>query len=677
MVRRFATRSLRRSVGAGLLTSVLVAAGSLAMVLPSAAAAAGPGDASLSDVQVTATGVTAILTARTAGGAKIDPASVKATIGGVAAQVVVQPIAQERRVATLLIDTSGSMGAAGMAIVVHAADAFLAAVPKDVYVGAVAFSTVPTIITAPTLNRATVRTAIGGLTAHGETSLYDGVHAALAQLGTSGDRSFILLSDGGDTRSRHTLAQTVTALSSSGVRAQVVGFKTSETQGSVLTSLSIAGHGSVSAAASSAAVSAAFVSAAFTVAAQAFGSQIRLVITTPPSVGGSKSLVVSANAGGKAFQGSTAVNLTAQSQPSSVMTAPPTAPAGAADQPAGGGKTPGVTTGPLGLAWMLWFALLTVFIGLGAAVVTMLAPAYVSRRKRRVESIERYVSGTIIPADQRSTATVTSISNSLVNLGDRVMDKRHSTPRTEQLLERADLPLRAGEWAVLRVVSVVVGLAGGMVLIHGAAIATLVGAVLGVLVGVVGPAMFLKFAAYRRASKFEAQLPDVLTLVASSLSTGFSLLQALDAVARDAADPSGKEFSRALAETRIGADIEDSLDHLADRMDSTNLRWTGMAITIQRQVGGNLGETLRNTAATLRDREALRRHVSALSAEGKLSAYILLAMPIAMFLYLLVVNRPYVELLWTNMIGIGMLVGGLISLTVGIFWMRKVVDVKV
>jgi tight adherence protein B len=169
----------------------------------------------------------------------------------------------------------------------------------------------------------------------------------------------------------------------------------------------------------------------------------------------------------------------------------------------------------------------------------------------------------------------------------------------------------------------------------------------------------------------------VLTLVASSLSTGFSLLQALDAVARDAAEPSAKEFSRALAETRIGADIEDSLDHLADRMDSTNLRWTGMAISIQRQVGGNLGETLRNTAATLRDRESLRRHVKGLSAEGKLSAYILIALPLGMFLYMLAVNKPYVELLWTNMIGIGMLVGGLISLGVGIFWMNKVVKVEV
>jgi tight adherence protein B len=307
----------------------------------------------------------------------------------------------------------------------------------------------------------------------------------------------------------------------------------------------------------------------------------------------------------------------------------------------------------------------------------LVSPSYMSRRQRRVESIERYVAGATVQADLRSTPTVTSISESLVNLGDKVMDGRSTTPKTQLLLERADLPLRPGEWAVLRVVAVVVGIAGGMVLLHGGPVSTFIGAVLGVLAGVVLPALFLKFAASRRAKKFEGQLPDVLTLVASSLSTGFSLLQALDAVARDTADPSGKEFSRALAETRIGADIDDALAHLADRMDSTNMRWTGMAINIQRQVGGNLAETMRNTAATLRDRESLKRHVNALSAEGKLSAYILIALPIGVFLFMLSSNREYVQLLWTTMIGIGMSVGGLISMAIGIFWMRKVVIVEV
>jgi tight adherence protein B len=396
------------------------------------------------------------------------------------------------------------------------------------------------------------------------------------------------------------------------------------------------------------------------------------VSTAPPSTRGVRPLVVSANPGGKALQGGPVVNLVAQGlPPTSASPAPsPASASGLLSAP-----TATAPTG-VGVSWVLWLALIAVFLGIGGVVATLAMPTYVSRRQRQVESIEGYLSGaSSSERDERSA--VSSISASLVNLGDKVMDGRTSTPKTQRLLERGDLPLRVGEWAVLRVVAVVVGVSGGILALHGGSVSTLVGSCLGALVGVVGPALFLKLAASRRAKKFEGQLPDVLTLVASSLSTGFSLLQALDAVARDASEPSAKEFSRALAETRIGADLNESLDHLADRMDSSNLRWTGMAISIQRQVGGNLAETLRTTAATLRDRQALRRHVSALSAEGKLSAYILIALPIGVFLYMLGVNKAYVELLWTTTIGIGMLAGGLISLAVGIFWMRKVVTVEV
>jgi tight adherence protein B len=605
----------------------------------------------------------------------IVPTSVKATIAGVAAPVSVRPIARERRVATLLIDTSGSMGVAGMQTVVHAADAFLAAVPKEVYVGAVAFSTAPVVVAQPTLDRAAVRAAIAALRSRGETSLYDGVASALAQLGGSGDRSFVLISDGGDTRSRRTLAQTLAALSASGARAQIVGFKTGESQGPVLRSLAAAGHGSVSAADNSAAVSDAFVSAAFTVAAQSFGSQIRVVVTVPPSVTGARPLVMSATAGGKAFKSSTVVNLAAPGRPSPSAALTLAAARASGGQPLSEATLTSGSKGPLGVAWLLWVALLTIFVGLISAVVALVAPPYVSHRQRRVDSIEGYV--TASPPREGDQSTVATISASLVHMGEKVMDGRKSTPRTQLLLERADLPLRVGEWAVLRAVAVVVGVAGGIVLLHGGSISRFVGSCLGGLLGVLLPVLFLKFSASRRANKFEGQLPDVLTLVASSLSTGFSLLQALDAVARDAADPSAKEFSRALAETRIGAELNESLAHLADRMDSTNLRWTAMAIDIQRQVGGNLGETLRNTAATLRDRQSLARHVKALAAEGKLSAYILIVLPIGIFFYMMVVNRPYVALLWSTMIGIGMLVGAVISMAFGVFWMSKVVKVEV
>ena len=101
---------------------------------------------------------------------------------------------------------------------------------------------------------------------------------------------------------------------------------------------------------------------------------------------------------------------------------------------------------------------------------------------------------------------------------------------------------------------------------------------------------------------------------------------------------------------------------MAVRMDSENMRWTTMAIRIQREVGGNLAETLRTTAATLREREMLRRQVRALSAEGRLSAYILIALPVLLFVYSYFVNYDYVSLLWTTVMGIVMSVAGLISM---------------
>ena len=138
----------------------------------------------------------------------------------------------------------------------------------------------------------------------------------------------------------------------------------------------------------------------------------------------------------------------------------------------------------------------------------------------------------------------------------------------------------------------------------------IVGLILGLVVGLrrCRPSI-LRYLARRRARKFEAALPDVLMLVATSLASGFSLLQALDSVAKDAPEPAAKEFSRALAEARIGSDVSDALDHMGARMDSQNMRWATMAIRIQREVGGNLAETLRTTAATLREREMLKRQV--------------------------------------------------------------------
>jgi tight adherence protein B len=274
-------------------------------------------------------------------------------------------------------------------------------------------------------------------------------------------------------------------------------------------------------------------------------------------------------------------------------------------------------------------------------------------------------------------AAAGALSTQLINIGDRVMEGRESTGKTMALIERADLPLRPGEWWVLRLVALVAGVAVALLFFSDGLGMTIAATLAGLLLGYFVPAIVLRFLAARRAKKFEAQLPDVLTLVASSLTTGFSLPQALDAVAKDAAQPAAKEFSRALAETRIGSDISDALERMAARMDSDNMRWTTMAIRIQREVGGNLADTLRTTAKTLREREELGRHVKALSAEGRLSAYILIALPVGIFLYEVKMNREYIELLWTRPLGLAMAAFGLFMMAIGIFWMRKTVEVKV
>jgi len=632
-----------------------------------AMAAIAPAPVSLTDITVHGGTLTAPLTVRASGTPVSFPAgSVTATVGNAKAPVTLQPVTAGRRATTLLVDTSGSMGAAGMATVTQAANAFLASAPPDVLVGLVSFSDRPHAVVAPTTDRGALRKAIAGLKSSGETTLYDGIFTAISQLGTIGDRSFVLLSDGGDTRSRHTLAQATAALTSSGVRAEVVGFKTDESQGQVLTGLAQAGNGSVASAANPSAVD-----SAFTAAARALSSQVRVQLTLPKDVSGRQQVTVAAHSGNRYWMSSRTVDLGAAT---AVDTAPSAAPAAPAAAPAP--AAPRAAFSLLAMPWQLAAALAAVFLGVVGLVLALVSPMLKSARAKRVDSIEHYVNGTT-PATQGVPVSPSQLSSTLVEFGEKVMEGRESTSRTMALLERADLPWRAGEWAVLRVVAVVVGIAGGLLLLHASTGQMVFGVLAGVVAGLLLPSFILRFAARRRAKQFEAQLPDVLSLVASSLSTGFSLLQALDAVARDAAQPAAKEFSRALAETRIGADVDESLERMAERMDSENLRWTGMAIRIQRQVGGNLAETLRTTAATLRERESLRRQVRALSAEGKLSAYILIALPIGLFLYMNLVNHDYIALLWTNLIGIGMLVAAGVSLVLGIFWMRKVVDVEV
>lgn len=647
-------------------------------VLVGAAGAAGaaqqPTGATISSVKVANGTLTGVLTIRAADmrTAVVEPRSVAASVGTAKVPVSIRPISQSKRSVMLVVDTSGSMGEAGMKTVREAVAAFLRDAPRDVSIGLVSFATTAGVDVPLTLDRARLQKAVNALQSRGETTLYDGVAAGAAALGRAGDRSMILLSDGGDTRStKATQASATSALRTAGIRAEVVAFKTAESDTSVLRGFASAGGGSVAPAGNSAAVR-----EAFSAAARALDSQVSFSLAVPAGLAAKQTVQVTGAASGRPFVAKTQVDLGAAVPVTPTATPEPTessvlTPDGVQPRGTAAFAVPGIGR-------QLVFALVLTGIGLLGLAAALLSPVFRSRRKHRVETIESYLaSGAAVVSQKKDAVSPSAISAGLVNLGDRVMDGRQSTTKTMRLIDRADLSLRPGEWWVLRLVALVAGVAIAMVFFRGGLGMTLFAVAIGAVSGYFLPSLVLRFLAKRRGNKFEAQLPDVLTLVASSLASGFSLLQALDAVAKDAAEPAAKEFSRALAETRIGADVPDALEKMASRMDSANMRWTTMAIRIQREVGGNLAETLRTTAKTLRQREELRRHVKALSAEGRLSAYILIGLPIGIFLYSVQVNREYIELLWTRPLGWAMLAGGIVSMIIGTAWMRKVVDVQV
>jgi tight adherence protein B len=154
-------------------------------------------------------------------------------------------------------------------------------------------------------------------------------------------------------------------------------------------------------------------------------------------------------------------------------------------------------------------------------------------------------------------------------------------------------------------------------------------------------------------------------------------MQALDTVAREIPQPAATEFQRVVAEIRLGRPTDDALEALSERVGSSDFRWAVLAVNIQREVGGNLAEILDNVADTLRERAQMRRQIRVLTAEGRLSAWVLTLMPIAIAVYMFAVNPEYIGLLFTTKMGLAMLVGSLILLVIGVFWMRKIVDIDV
>ncbi|MGY1702217.1 type II secretion system F family protein [Geodermatophilus sp. SYSU D00766] len=253
---------------------------------------------------------------------------------------------------------------------------------------------------------------------------------------------------------------------------------------------------------------------------------------------------------------------------------------------------------------------------------------------------------------------------------EQVIARRGGVAAGAAALERAGIGLPLAE---------VVLLTGLAALVLGAAGWLLGGVAAGLLLAVLAPVgarVLVRLRTGRRQARFADQLDDALQLMASSLRAGHSLLRAIDAVAEQAPAPIGEEFARIVNETRVGRDLGAALDEVGERVDSDDFRWIAQAIAIQREVGGNLAEVLDTVATTIRERNAIRRQVKALSAEGRLSAWVLMALPGGIVAFLSVTNPAYVATFTESLSGWVMVAVSLGLLLVGGLWLRKTVRIR-
>ncbi len=288
--------------------------------------------------------------------------------------------------------------------------------------------------------------------------------------------------------------------------------------------------------------------------------------------------------------------------------------------------------------------------------------------------LRRYSGEEDAELDEEETALVqTALVKKAVEMTESFAEDRGFLARVEETLEQARIPLRAGEAMGIFGIVTLVGFGLGFVFTGGSFIR---GAILAALTAFVA-SWAVQFKARRRIKAFEAQLPDMLQLLAGTLRAGYSLPQGLEAVANEIAEPMGYEMTRAMTEARLGRGIEEALEGVAERLDSPDFAWAVMAISIQREVGGNLNELLMTVSDTMVARERLAGEVRALTAEGKLSAAILGGLPPMLGLIMWVMNPAYIESLFTTGMGQILVIAGIISGGIGLAWMKKVITINV
>jgi tight adherence protein B len=264
-----------------------------------------------------------------------------------------------------------------------------------------------------------------------------------------------------------------------------------------------------------------------------------------------------------------------------------------------------------------------------------------------------------------------AIVENTIGLAGRLVDSIDAKGSLLTKLEQARLPIRPGEFAILTI--------GGGVALGALVTAVTSRWVLGAIAFVVAPAVgiaLLDHRITRRKKKFEEQFPDALSLIASSLSAGHTFLRSIQMMTQESPAPLSEEFGRVVNETQLGDPVVDALERMATRLQVRDVQWVVQAIRIQQHVGGKLADLLHTLADFIRAREEIRREVDVLTAEGRVSAWVLGGLPVFLLLAITAMNPSYMDPMYRGW-GFAWLAGCVASVVIGVIVITRMVKLEV
>lgn len=266
-------------------------------------------------------------------------------------------------------------------------------------------------------------------------------------------------------------------------------------------------------------------------------------------------------------------------------------------------------------------------------------------------------------------------ARAILNPLNNALQERKFGKTWRRKLARANIKLTVAEFAALHVVASGGALTvGWLFLFPGDPVMSVAAA----FIGFFAPRIYVNRIIGKRLIAFEEQLPDTLGLWVNALRSGYSVLQAMEAIAKDAPEPTMTEFQRVVQEVQIGIDLPDALDHLLERVESEDLDLVVTAVNIQREVGGNLAEILEVISHTIRERIKLKGEIRVLTSQGRITGYLISFLPIGLALFLNAANPGYMGQLFENRAcGWPMIGAGLALIGIGAAIIQKIIDIEI